>query len=161
MQLNPFEDLENEYNLSEILEYNGYCYETKEEYKEMFGLLDYKTLVKTINTAIEWHIYMTGGYQGDYCYVGQHNNKFYLVDIGYGSCSCCDDLLASRYKLTNLVDLQNLIKSKIREYDSLEELLNWIVNSAEWWFSYKDELLEYIKKEFNIDFEIIKTIKIK
>lgn len=163
MKLNPFEYLENEYKLEDILVKSGWNeYDPKEEYKGIFGdYTDYETLVKSINTKIDWHIFTTGGYQGDYYYIAQYDNKIYFVDIGYGSCSGCDALMGSLYDINKLIDLQDSIKRNIREFDNLEELISYVNDTTQYWSYYRNELLDFIKKEFNIDFEIIKVVKIK
>lgn len=162
MRINPFEYKQNEYDLKEILEKGWWGYVPKKEYQKEFGIgLDYDILVKSIDTSINWHILTTGSYQGDYWYIGQKDNKIYFIDIGYGSCSGCDNLLAVEDDIDDLITLQRSIKNSIREFDNMEELLNWIVNCNEWWLSEKDEILDYIKKEFNIDFVIIKSVKLK
>lgn len=162
MVLNPFEGRKNQYRLDNILEHNGFDYAPKREYREVFGeTLDYDVLVKAIDDSIDWHILTTGSYQGDYWYIGLKDNKIYFVNIGYGSCSGCDALLATDDDIQGLVNLQNSIKSDIREFESFEELISWIVNCNEWWLSAKEEVLNFIKKEFNIDFDIVATVKLK
>lgn len=162
MKLNPFENLKNEYELKDVLIKDWWGHKVKEEYENLLGrCFDYETLVKCINTKIDWHILTTGSYQGDYWYFAQYNNKIYFVNIGYGSCSGCDAFQASQHDINDLIELQDNIKRDIREFDNLEELISWILNSNEWWLSEKDEILDFIKKEFNIDFEIEKVVKIK
>lgn len=162
MILNPFEGRKNHYDLREILEEDWSNYVPKKEYESLFGNdLDYYVLVKAIDDSIDWHILNTGSYQGDYWYIGLKDNKIYFVNIGYGSCSGCDALLATDDDIQGLVNLQNSIKSDIREFESFEELISWIVNCNEWWLSAKEEVLNFIKKEFNIDFDIVTTAKLK
>lgn len=152
MRLNPFEDKKNEYDLREILSNEDYYgYEPKKEYQDLFGeFLSYYLLVKSIDTSIRWRVLQTGAYHGNYWYIGEKDEKIYFVDIGYGSCSGCDDLLASEDDIDSLLDLQDRIKRKIREFDGVVELRDWIENSNEWWFEEIYEVLEFIKKEFNI-----------
>ena len=163
MKLNPFENLKNEYELEDVLSKDdGWAYKVKEEYNYLLGeWIDYETLVKCINTKIDWHILETGCYQGDYWYFAQYDNKVYFVNIGYGSCSGCDALMASYDNINELIELQDGIKRSIREFDNLEELISWIVNSNEWWLSDKDTILDFVKEEFNVDFEIEQVVKIK
>ena len=152
MRLNPFEDKKNEYDLREILTKEDlWVYEPKQEYKDLFGeFLSYEVLVKAIDTSIKWHILKTGSYQGDYWYIGEKDDKIYFIDIGYGSCSGCDSLLAREYDIDGLVELQDEIKRKIREFDNILELVEWIHGSNEWWFDEKYEILGFINKEFDI-----------
>lgn len=162
MRLNPFENIQNEYNLKDVIfkEKNG-CYaefKTKDEYIEKLGTLEYEMLVKCINTNIEWHILDIGYYQGDYFYFSQYNNKFYFVCIGYGSCSGCDALMACS-NIEDFSNLQDEIKRDIREFDNLEDLVNWIISSTEWWCSEKDSVLDFVKEKFNVEFEMYARIK--
>lgn len=165
MKLNPFEDKQNQYDLKEILEKTDEFwteYEVKKEYQALFGeYLDYDVLVKAIDLNIDWHILTTGSYQGDYWYIGLKDDKIYFINIGYGSCSGCDALLATDDDIQGLISLQDSIKRDIREFESFEELINWIVNGHEWWFSETNEILDFIRNEFDLDFEIVKAVKIK
>lgn len=149
MVLNPFEDKNNEYDLRDVLANEEYWgYRPKKEYEGVFGdWYKYEVLVRTIDTGIKWHILQTGSYQGDYWYIGEKDGKIYFVDIGYGSCSGCDSLMASENDLNELIDLQDEIKRKIREFDSVEELKEWVTNTNEWWWaSEKEEILKFIEK---------------
>lgn len=107
-------------------------------------------MVKSIDTSIKWHILRTGGYQGDYFYIGEKDNKIYFIDIGYGSCSGCDSLLARESDIDALIELQDDIKRDVREFDSIQELREWIDSSNEWWIADKEMLLDFIEKEFNV-----------
>jgi hypothetical protein len=162
MRLNPFESLDNEFDLQDILEYT-WVLRVKDCYAEIFGFgrkVDYSLLIECINSNIKWHILTIGGaYSGDYWYFANYNNKFYFVDFGYGSCSGCDALLACGDNIGELKELQDEIKRSIREFDSLNEFVEWVIKSAEWWALDKDEILDYVKKEFNIDFDIEKNKK--
>lgn len=163
MRLNPFEHKENKLKLEDVLETTDFeCFKIKKEYTSILNenYLDYEALVKCIDPNIEWHILDTGGYQGDYWYFALYNSKVYFVNIGYGSCSGCDSLLACS-NIKDIKELQDDIKRNIREFDDLKELVEWIVNSTEWWISEKDKILNYIKEEFNFNFEIIQSIIVK
>lgn len=152
MNINPFENIKNEYELENLLERGKWGdLDIKEQYCELFDEFDYSLLVKSINTKIKWHILTTGGCQGDYWYIGEYNDKFYFLDVGYGSCSVCDNFMASDRNVDDLKSLQDALKREIREFESLEELTNWIINCTEWWLNEKDEILDFIKKEFNYD----------
>ena len=165
MILNPFEDKQNQYDLKEILEKTDEFwteYKVKKEYEALFGeYLDYDVLVKAIDLNIDWHILTTGSYQGDFWYIGLKDNKIYFLNIGYGSCSGCDALLAREDDIQGLISLQDSIKRDIREFDSFEELINWIVNGHEWWFSETNEILDFIRNEFDLDFEIVRKVQFK
>lgn len=151
MVLNPFEDKKNEYDLRDVLT-NEYFfgYRPKDEYNGILGdWYNYEVLVRTIDTGIKWHILQTGSYRGDLWYIGEKDGKIYFVDIGYGSCSGCDPLMARENDLDELIDLQDEIKRKIREFDNLAELKELVTNVNEWWWtSEKEEILRFIEKEF-------------
>ena len=163
MKLNPFEDKRNEFNLHEVL-ICDYPSKVKSEYVSMFKvdeLVSYEFLLKSIDSNIDWKIHKAGGYQGDLFFVAKYNEKVYFVSIGYGSCSGCDALMACDYDINGIETLRDDIKRDIREFESVEELLNWVLNSVSFWSGYKEELLEHIKNVFNVDFEILKIVKMR
>ena len=160
MNLNPFECIENEYKLEDVLtkdEYNDYI--VNREYRKIlnsgteYGFITYDSLVRCINLRIDWHVLDIGSYQGDYYYIANYNDKWYFLRIGYGSCSGCDDLLAC-CTFEDYQNLQNKIKGNIREFNTLEELIDWLTsedNDEHWYISSDaEEIKKYIHKEFNI-----------
>lgn len=152
MKLNPFENQKNEFELCDVLMLDKYWYRIKKGYKKLlhckdkYAYVDYEQLVRSINTQIDWKILTTGEYQGDYFYFAKFNNKFYFVQICYGSCSGCDELLAREEDIDQLSELRENIKHDIREFDSLEELKEWIEQSIQSWCDYKTEVLEFVEK---------------
>lgn len=151
MKINPFENMQDEYSLSEIIELKNNELEIKEKYKNLFGnYIDYDVLLKSINTNIEWHILDIGAFGGDYFCFTEFNDKFYFVDMGYGTCGFCDALLGCGNNLSDLSELRNSIKSDIREFDNLEEFIKWATSrdTIQWWGSNLKEILDYIKTEF-------------
>lgn len=149
MNLNPFEGKAKEYSLKDILYKDALGYfNIKQSYNNIFLELDYDTLVKSMDTKIDWHKLVLGDYSGDIFYVSNHNNKWYFVTTGYGSCPGCDALQAVAGDLNGLISLQDSMLSSIREFDSLMELINWIDNSVEYWCQDKEEIIDWINAEF-------------
>lgn len=149
MVLNPFEGKGKEYDLRNILYRDelGY-FDIKHPYDKIFPELDYDTLLKSINTEIDWHKYILGDEHGDIFYGSNYNNKWYFVITGYGSCPACDVLQAADGDLNALMDLQDSIISSIREFDSLMELVNWVDDSVEYWYRNKQQIIDWINAEF-------------
>ena len=119
--LNPFELEES----MELVKHEEWC-EWDEEYRIDTYEYSYETLINSITDKVDWKV-VSGftDYQGDFFFFGEDKlGKVYFVNSGYGSCSGCDALKAcDTYE--ELLSLRERLKTKIRQFDSLDEFVEW------------------------------------
>lgn len=151
MNLNPFELRNNDYYVKDMYykNQNGWKdFEPSRPCKELFNeeYGSYKYLLKGIHKDVDWKsIVYTGSYQGELYCLGVLDNKYYYVKTGYGSCSGCDWYEGNVGTVEGLQEIQDELKRDIREFDSLEEFLEYF-NREEVTGWRKDETKEFLIK---------------
>jgi hypothetical protein len=149
MKLNPFELRKNDYFARDMYEMRG-GWLCANKFDEAYG--GYEYLLKGINTDVEWTVVCyTGSYQGELYCLGEAYGKFYYVNTGYGSCSGCDQYEAVKSDLNGLQELQDALKYKLREFESLDEFLQWFNGeySDAWYESERNEFLNAVNKFYS------------
>lgn len=147
MKLNPFELRNNNYYVKDLYKESTHwhCIDTISGENG-----NYEYLLKNINTDVNWEILCYTGYYSGYIYcLGKGYNKYYYIGIGYGSCTVCD-VYQSCNSIADLQELQDSLKSCIREFDTLEEFIKWF-NSEEGdnvWDRERDGFLKEIQDKY-------------
>jgi hypothetical protein len=151
MNLNPFELRNNDYYAKDLFEHGNYGSLRANKFGETYGSYEY--LLKGIHIGVEWKIVCyAGSYQGELYCLGEHDNKFYYVNTGYGSCSGCDWYQANDGDIEGLQEIQDSLKRDIREFNNIAEFLSWFNdnNSGIWVNSEMKEFLAEVQKVYKI-----------
>lgn len=124
MNLNPFELRPNDYCVKDLFTETRFGWFKPTKFGAERG--GYEYLLRGINIDVNWTIICyAGNYQGELYCLGESKGLFYYVNTGYGSCSGCDWYQAKEDKLDGLQEVQDGLKLKIREFNSLNDFLEW------------------------------------
>lgn len=154
MNLNPFELRENDYYAKDAYEKDKWGDYSANKLGVKYGSYEY--LLACINTDIDWDcICYTGSYQGELYCLGNLNDKYYYVSTGYGSCSGCDWYQANEGTIEGLQEIQDALKSDIREFDTINEVIEYLTRDENYKWN-KEEIDEFLN-DINLKYNILKS----